>query len=137
MGGLPARNQNGALEGSGTDGPGARAQVLWGGPVILLTVGSQLQWAYTRAFPAVLPLSALGTLAAELGTRASADEQITAARKQYARLWDSLQGEASVTGMVVGDFFYYETLVLMGPRRAVQMNTLAPVASVIWEIGMS
>ncbi|GAB1508787.1 hypothetical protein [Actinophytocola sp. KF-1] len=35
----------------------------------VVTVGSQLQWAYTRAFPAVLPLSALGTLAAELGTR--------------------------------------------------------------------
>lgn len=35
----------------------------------MVTVGSQLQWAYTRAFPAVLPFSALGTLAAELGTR--------------------------------------------------------------------
>jgi drug/metabolite transporter (DMT)-like permease len=39
---------------------------------------------------------------------------------------------SSLTGMVVGDFFYYETLVLMGPRRAVQMNTLAPVASVVF-----
>jgi hypothetical protein len=35
----------------------------------VMTVGSQLQWAYTRAFPAVLPLTALGTLAGELGTR--------------------------------------------------------------------
>jgi hypothetical protein len=35
----------------------------------LVTVGSQLQWAYTRAFPAVLPFSALATLAGELGTR--------------------------------------------------------------------
>jgi hypothetical protein len=35
----------------------------------LVTVGSQLQWAYSRAFPAVLPFTALGTLAAELGTR--------------------------------------------------------------------
>jgi hypothetical protein len=35
----------------------------------IVTVGSQLQWAYTRAFPAVLPFSALGTLAGELGTR--------------------------------------------------------------------
>jgi hypothetical protein len=35
----------------------------------VVTVGSQLQWAYTRAFPAVLPFSALGTLAGELGTR--------------------------------------------------------------------
>lgn len=35
----------------------------------IVTVGSQLQWAYTRAFPAVLPFSALGTLASELGTR--------------------------------------------------------------------
>lgn len=35
----------------------------------VVTVGSQLQWAYTRAFPAVLPFTALGTLAAELGTR--------------------------------------------------------------------
>jgi len=35
----------------------------------LVTVGSQLQWAYTRAFPAVLPFTALGTLAGELGTR--------------------------------------------------------------------
>jgi hypothetical protein len=35
----------------------------------VVTVGSQLQWAYTRAFPAVLPFSALGGLAGELGTR--------------------------------------------------------------------
>ncbi|HEX6352510.1 hypothetical protein [Actinophytocola sp.] len=35
----------------------------------VMTVGSQLQWAYTRAFPAVLPFTALGGLAAELGTR--------------------------------------------------------------------
>lgn len=35
----------------------------------IVTAGSQLQWAYTRAFPAVLPFSALGTLAGELGTR--------------------------------------------------------------------
>ena len=35
----------------------------------LVTVGSQLHWAYCRAFPAVLPLSALGTLAGEFGTR--------------------------------------------------------------------
>jgi hypothetical protein len=35
----------------------------------LVTAGSQLQWAYCRAFPAVLPLPALGGLAAELGTR--------------------------------------------------------------------
>jgi hypothetical protein len=35
----------------------------------VVTVGSQLQWAYSRAFPAVLPFDALGTLAGELGTR--------------------------------------------------------------------
>jgi hypothetical protein len=35
----------------------------------LVTVGSQLRWAYSRAFPAVLPLPALGALAGELGTR--------------------------------------------------------------------
>jgi hypothetical protein len=35
----------------------------------VVTVGSQLRWAYTRAFPAVLPFDALGTLAGELGTR--------------------------------------------------------------------
>ncbi|MCT2586249.1 hypothetical protein JT362_24320 [Actinophytocola sp. S1-96] len=35
----------------------------------LVTVGSQLRWAYARAFPAVLPHSALGGLAGELGTR--------------------------------------------------------------------
>ena len=47
-----------------------------------------------------------------------------------AALW--LLVLSSLTGMVVGDFFYYETLVLMGPRRAVQMTTLAPVASVLF-----
>lgn len=35
----------------------------------IVTVGSQLQWAYSRAFPSVLPFSALGALAGELGTR--------------------------------------------------------------------
>jgi hypothetical protein len=35
----------------------------------IVTVGSQLQWAYSRAFPAVLPFAALETLAGELGTR--------------------------------------------------------------------
>jgi hypothetical protein len=35
----------------------------------LLTVGSQLQWAYSRAFPSVLPHAAMSSLAGELGTR--------------------------------------------------------------------
>lgn len=35
----------------------------------VVTVGAQLQWAYSRAFPAVLPHAALGVLAGELGTR--------------------------------------------------------------------
>ncbi len=35
----------------------------------IVTVGSQLQWAYSRAFPAVLPFAAIGALAGELGTR--------------------------------------------------------------------
>jgi drug/metabolite transporter (DMT)-like permease len=33
---------------------------------------------------------------------------------------------SAVTGMVVGDAFFYEALVLLGPRRAVKINTLAP-----------
>ncbi|MDQ3577894.1 MAG: hypothetical protein M3443_09900 [Actinomycetota bacterium] len=35
----------------------------------LLTVGSQLQWAYARAFPGVLPPGSLARLAGSLGTR--------------------------------------------------------------------
>lgn len=35
----------------------------------IVTVGSQLQWAYSRAFPGVVPHSALASLAGELGTR--------------------------------------------------------------------
>jgi drug/metabolite transporter (DMT)-like permease len=36
---------------------------------------------------------------------------------------------SGVLGMVVGDAFFYEALVLLGPRRAVKMNTLAPVVA--------
>jgi hypothetical protein len=35
----------------------------------VVTAGAQLQWAYSRAFPSVLPFTAMSTLAAELGTR--------------------------------------------------------------------
>lgn len=35
----------------------------------IVTIGSQLQWAYARAFPGVVPHSSLSTLAGQLGTR--------------------------------------------------------------------
>lgn len=38
---------------------------------------------------------------------------------------------SGVLGMVVGDAFFYEALVLLGPRRAVKMNTLAPVVALL------
>jgi len=38
---------------------------------------------------------------------------------------------SAVMGMVVGDAFFYEALVLLGPRRAVKMNTLAPVVALL------
>jgi len=37
---------------------------------------------------------------------------------------------SGVMGMVVGDFLIYESLVLIGPRRTVQILTLAPATSV-------
>lgn len=37
---------------------------------------------------------------------------------------------SGVVGMVVGDACFYEALVLLGPRRAVKVNTLAPVVAV-------
>ncbi|HSI36258.1 MAG: DMT family transporter [Phycisphaerae bacterium] len=39
-------------------------------------------------------------------------------------VWIVLSGLA---GLVLGDIFYYEGLVRLGPRRAVKFNTLAPV----------
>lgn len=41
-------------------------------------------------------------------------------------MWLSLSGFG---GMVLGDAFFYEALVLLGPRRAVKINTLAPVVA--------
>jgi drug/metabolite transporter (DMT)-like permease len=38
---------------------------------------------------------------------------------------------SGVVGMGVGDLLGYEALATLGPRRATQMNTLAPVASVL------
>lgn len=38
---------------------------------------------------------------------------------------------SGIAGMGVGDLLGYEALVTLGPRRATQMNTLAPVASVL------
>lgn len=38
---------------------------------------------------------------------------------------------SGLLGMVVGDAFFYEALVLLGPRRAVKMNTLAPVVALL------
>lgn len=36
---------------------------------------------------------------------------------------------SALGGMVLGDAFFYEALVLLGPRRAVKINTLAPVVA--------
>jgi drug/metabolite transporter (DMT)-like permease len=36
---------------------------------------------------------------------------------------------SGLMGMVVGDACFYEALVLLGPRRAVKINTLAPVVT--------
>jgi drug/metabolite transporter (DMT)-like permease len=41
--------------------------------------------------------------------------------------WLAVSG---VAGMVFGDACFYEALVLLGPRRAVKLNTLAPVVAV-------
>lgn len=50
-----------------------------------------------------LAAAALGfRWAAELGARASAEEQIEAARRQYSRLWDDLQSEAADTAVALG-----------------------------------
>jgi drug/metabolite transporter (DMT)-like permease len=38
---------------------------------------------------------------------------------------------SGVLGMVVGDACFYEALVLLGPRRAVKINTLAPVVTLL------
>lgn len=40
-------------------------------------------------------------------------------------------GISGITGMGLGDLLGYEALVTLGPRRATQVNTLAPVASVL------
>ncbi|MFI5380001.1 MAG: DMT family transporter [Tepidisphaerales bacterium] len=37
---------------------------------------------------------------------------------------------SGIAGMVIGDIFFYETLVIAGPRRAVKLNTLAPVFAI-------
>jgi drug/metabolite transporter (DMT)-like permease len=38
---------------------------------------------------------------------------------------------SGTVGMVIGDACYYEALVLMGARRAVKLNTLAPVVALL------
>jgi signal transduction histidine kinase len=93
---------------------GALAAPFLPAPWSLLALGAAVT-AWLRSRPARqerivvvlfvgLAAAALGVRwAAELGTRASADEQITAARKQYARLWDSLQGEASAAALVLAE----------------------------------
>ncbi|MPZ79077.1 MAG: hypothetical protein GEV28_01200 [Actinophytocola sp.] len=68
----------------------------------LVTVGSPLQWAYCRAFPAVLPFSALGTLAGELGTR----------WRSLCRGTDPLGGAVTTWGQQV----YESTLLGVGFR---------------------
>ncbi len=43
-------------------------------------------------------------------------------------MWMIISGAA---GLVLGDLLFYEALVKLGPRRAVKMNTLCPVAALI------
>jgi len=38
---------------------------------------------------------------------------------------------SGILHMAVGDFFYYEAIVLLGPRRAIQALTVSPVAGVV------
>jgi signal transduction histidine kinase len=79
---------------------------------LLALAAAILAWLRTRparqeAIVVVLFLglaaAALGLRwAAELGAQASAEEQIEAARKQYSRLWGSLQSEAEETARALG-----------------------------------
>jgi hypothetical protein len=78
----------------------------------LVTAGSQLRWAYCRAFPAVLPLPALGTLASELGTR----------WRSLCRGTDPLGGAVTTWGHQV----YESNLLGMGLRAD---GTTGPLAA--------
>ena len=65
----------------------------------LVTAGSQLRWAYCRAFPAVLPLPALGTLAGELGTRWRSLCRGTDPLGGGVTTWDQQVYDASLLGV--------------------------------------
>src|SRR5207248_2222578 len=38
---------------------------------------------------------------------------------------------SALFGMVVGDLLYYQSLIMLGPRRTTQLSVFAPIAAVI------
>jgi hypothetical protein len=65
----------------------------------LVMAGSQLRWAYCRAFPAVLPLPALGSLAGAVGTRWRSLCRGTDPLGGAVTTWDQQVYESSLLGM--------------------------------------
>jgi drug/metabolite transporter (DMT)-like permease len=100
--------------------------VIWGiSPVFMASVGRRIGSQNTNFLRSVL--AALGLALVVLPVHRLISGHVAAPRMAQVA-WLVASG---TVGMVIGDACYYEALVLLGPRRAVKINTLAPVVGVL------
>jgi drug/metabolite transporter (DMT)-like permease len=100
--------------------------VIWGiSPIFMASVGRRIGSQNTNFLRAVL--AALGLALVVLPVHWLTGGHVGVPRMAQVA-WLVASG---TVGMVIGDACYYEALVLLGPRRAVKINTLAPVVGVL------
>src|SRR3954447_5917198 len=101
--------------------------IVWGiSPVFMASVGRRIGSQNTNMLRALL--AALGLAVVVLPVYWVIRGGHVAAPGSGQCWWLVASG---TVGMVIGDACFYEALVLLGPRRAVKVNTLAPVVGVL------
>jgi drug/metabolite transporter (DMT)-like permease len=101
--------------------------IVWGiSPVFMASVGRRIGSQNTNFLRSVLAALALALVVLPVHCLIRGGDVPAPRMIQIAWLVAS-----GTVGMVIGDACYYEALVLLGPRRAVKINTLAPVVGVL------
>jgi drug/metabolite transporter (DMT)-like permease len=101
--------------------------IVWGiSPVFMASVGRRIGSQNTNMLRALLAALGLALVVLPVYWLARGGHVASPGVGQCGWLIAS-----GTVGMVIGDACFYEALVLLGPRRAVKVNTLAPVVGVL------
>ena len=101
------------------------AAVFWGiSPVFMASVGRRIGSYHTNLLRLLIATLTLVVIVLPVYLLLHGPVGLPT-RTQFLWIVGSAMG-----GMVIGDMFFYETLVIAGARRAIKINTLAPVFAI-------